>query len=120
MNAFKSKYKKIAALKVRENKKNTESKYIWREVGVLFSTPHASSMFIKLHATAFSEARTIQVFMDADKKLAISDVDESASDASNAENGSTSYTNQNASNEPVEAFNEENMGDELLKNPFDF
>lgn len=105
MSAFKSKFKKIAVLKVRENKKNTESKYMWREVGVLVSTPHASSMFIKLHATAFSEERIIQVFKDADKKLTISDVDESTSDASS---------------EPVEALNGQNMDDESLKDPFDF
>lgn len=70
----KPKLAKIATLKVKDGEyedQNGNRKTRWREVGVLISTPHASSMFIKLHATAFSEARSLNIFYDDGVKLSL-------------------------------------------------
>ena len=65
-------YEKIASLKVKNGAykdKDGSEKNRYHEVGVLLSSPHASQLLIKLHATAVSEPKLISVFMDDGVKL---------------------------------------------------
>ncbi len=62
----KSVFSKIGTLKVKNGtyKKDGVEKNSYHEVGVLLSSPHASRLLIKLHATATSEPKLISVFFD--------------------------------------------------------
>ena len=59
-------YKKIASIKVKNGTyhKDGVEKNSYHEVGVLLSTPHASQLLIKMHATAVSEPKLLSVYMD--------------------------------------------------------
>ncbi|MDO4978762.1 MAG: hypothetical protein Q4E47_01230 [Candidatus Saccharibacteria bacterium] len=59
-------FSKIGTLKVKNGtyKKDGVEKNRYHEVGVLLSSPHGSSMFIKLHATATSEPKIVSIFKD--------------------------------------------------------
>lgn len=64
--AEKSVFSKIGTLKVKNGTytKDGVEKNSYHEVGVLLSSPHASRLLIKLHATATSEPKLISVFYD--------------------------------------------------------
>ena len=59
-------FNKIATLKVKNGtyQKDGVEKNRYQEVGVLLSSPHASQLLIKLHATAVSEPKLVSVFLD--------------------------------------------------------
>ena len=61
----KSVFSKIGTLKVKNGtyKKDGAEKNSYHEVGVLLSSPHASRLLIKLHATATSEPKLLRYFM---------------------------------------------------------
>lgn len=68
-------YKKIASIKVKNGTyhKDGVEKNSYHEVGVLLSTPHASQLLIKMHATAVSEPKLLSVYMDDGVELRLSD-----------------------------------------------
>ena len=72
--AEKSVFSKIGTLKVKNGtyKKDGVEKNSYHEVGVLLSSPHASRLLVKLHATATSESKLISVFYDEGVKLSLS------------------------------------------------
>lgn len=72
--AEKSVFSKIGTLKVKNGtyKKDGVEKNSYHEVGVLLSSPHASRLLIKLHATATSEPKLISVFYDEGVELSLS------------------------------------------------
>ena len=72
--AEKSVFSKIGTLKVKNGtyKKDGVEKNSYHEVGVLISSPHASRLLIKLHATATSESKLISVFYDEGVELSLS------------------------------------------------
>ncbi len=71
-------YQKIATLKVKNGtyKKDGEEKNSYHEVGVLLSSPHASQLLIKMHATASSEPKLVSVYLDKGVKLSLEREDE--------------------------------------------
>lgn len=71
--AEKSVFSKIGTLKVKNGtyKKDGVEKNSYHEVGVLLSSPHASRLLIKLHATATSESKLISVFYDEGVELSL-------------------------------------------------
>ncbi len=80
-------FSKIGTLKVKNGtyKKDGVEKNSYHEVGVLLSSPHASRLLIKLHATATSEPKLISVFYDEGVGLSLnrSEPDEAEDDAPN-------------------------------------
>lgn len=68
-----AKWQKIGTLKVPNGtyEENGKTKNRYHEIGVLLSTPHASQLVIKLHATATSEPKVVSVFLDDGKKLTL-------------------------------------------------
>ncbi len=66
MAESKTVFSKIGTLKVKNGtyKKDGVEKNSYHEVGVLLSSPHASRLLIKLHATATSEPKLISIFYD--------------------------------------------------------
>ena len=68
---------KIATLKVKNGTymKDGVEKNRYQEVGVLLSSPHASQLIIKLHATAMSEPKIISVFKDDGVELSLNRVE---------------------------------------------
>lgn len=66
-------FSKIGTLKVKNGtyKKDGVEKNSYHEVGVLLSSPHASRLLIKLHATATSEPKLISVFFDEGVALSL-------------------------------------------------
>ncbi len=82
--AEKSVFSKIGTLKVKNGtyKKDGVEKNSYHEVGVLLSSPHASRLLIKLHATATSESKLISVFYDEGVELSLNK-------GENAEDGDT-------------------------------
>lgn len=72
--AEKSVFSKIGTLKVKNGtyKKDGIEKNSYHEVGVLLSSPHASRLLVKLHATATSESKLISVFYDEGVELSLS------------------------------------------------
>ena len=66
MGESKTVFSKIATLKVKNGTymKDGVEKNRYQEIGVLLSSPHASQLCIKLHATALSEPKIISVFKD--------------------------------------------------------
>ena len=70
-------FSKIATLKVKNGTymKDGVEKNRYQEVGVLLSSPHASQLIIKLHATAMSEPKIISVFKDDGVELSLNRVE---------------------------------------------
>ena len=66
-------FSKIGTLKVKNGtyKKDGVEKNSYHEVGVLLSSPHASRLLIKLHATATSDPKLISVFFDEGVALSL-------------------------------------------------
>ena len=66
-------YSKIATLKVKNGtyQKDGVEKNRYQEIGVLLSSPHASQLLIKLHATALSEPKLVSVFLDDGVELSL-------------------------------------------------
>lgn len=64
-------FHKIATLKVKNGtyKKDGVEKTLYHEVGVLLSSPHASQLLIKMHATAGTDPKLISVYFDDGVKL---------------------------------------------------
>lgn len=73
MGESKTVFSKIGTLKVKNGtyKKDGVEKNSYHEVGVLLSSPHASRLLIKLHATATSEPKLISVFYDEGVELSL-------------------------------------------------
>ena len=71
--AEKSVFSKIGTLKVKNGtyKKDGIEKNSYHEVGVLLSSPHASRLLIKLHATPTSEPKLISIFYDEGVELSL-------------------------------------------------
>ena len=71
--AEKSVFSKIGTLKVKNGTymKDGVEKNSYHEVGVLLSSPHASRLLIKLHATAMSEPKLLSVFYDEGVALSL-------------------------------------------------
>lgn len=65
------KYHKIGSLKVVNGtyEKNGVKKNRYHEVGVLLASPHGSRIFAMMHATANSDPKPVNVFMDEGKQL---------------------------------------------------
>lgn len=66
-------FQKIATLKVKNGtyKKDGVEKNLYHEVGVLLSSPHASQLLIKMHATAGTDPKLISVYFDDGVKLSL-------------------------------------------------
>ncbi len=81
-------YKKIASVKTVNGTytKDGVEKNRYHEVGVLLSTPHASQMVIKLHATAVSEPKLLSVYFDDGVKLRFEEQDEAPAEIDDAPN----------------------------------
>lgn len=82
MGESKTVFSKIATLKVKNGtyQKDGVEKNRYQEIGVLLSSPHASQLLIKLHATAVSEPKLVSVFLDDGVELSLNRVEKQASD----------------------------------------
>ena len=81
--AEKSVFSKIATLKVKNGTymKDGAEKNRYQEVGVLLSSPHASQLILKLHATAMSEPKIISVFKDDGIELSLNRAEKQEEDS---------------------------------------
>lgn len=81
--AEKSVFSKIATLKVKNGTymKDGAEKNRYQEVGVLLSSPHASQLILKLHATAMSEPKIISVFKDDGVELSLNRAEKQEEDS---------------------------------------
>lgn len=66
-------YTKIADVTVKDGtyEKDGKERNRYQNVGCIFSTPHGSHMFVKLNATATSEARILNIFPNEGVELKI-------------------------------------------------
>lgn len=73
MGEGKTVFSKIATLRVKNGtyQKDGVEKNRYQEIGVLLSSPHASQLLIKLHATAMSEPKLVSVFLDDGVELSL-------------------------------------------------
>lgn len=65
------KYHKIGSLKVVDGtyEKDGVKRNRYHEVGVLLASPHGSRLFVMMHATATSEPKPVNIFLEDGKKL---------------------------------------------------
>lgn len=73
-------FKKIATLKVKNGtyRKDGEEKNLYHEVGVLLSSPHASQLLIKMHATAGTDPKLVSVYFDEGVKLSLEETEKAS------------------------------------------
>lgn len=59
-------FKMIGKLKVQngEYEKDGVTKKRWHEIGVVFATPHHSSLFVRFHATANGQGQVASLFYE--------------------------------------------------------